>query len=277
MVTPTDKRNAVGAVQSEHRVSLRRACRALGVHRSLMRYRSRRAAPTRLCERLRALAVERPRWGYKRLAVLLRREGFNDNHKRIYRIYKAEGLAVRRRKRRRIAVTQRAPKLSPTRPNERWSMDFMLDALANGRRFRTLNVVDDFTRECLVIEVDTSLTGQRVAQVLDEVARKRGAFPTSITVDNGPEFAGKDLDQWAFTRGVRLAFSRPGKPVDNAFIESFNGRFRDECLSENWFLNLTEVRFIVERWIADYNDVRPHSAIGDMTPNEYAKISGLHF
>ena len=223
-----------------------------------------------LRQRLCTLAAERRRFGYRRLWVLLRREGFEVNHKRVYRLYREEGLAVRRRKRKRMAGVARVPMPAPQHRNERWSMDFVSDALGNGRRIRVLTVIDDFTRECLATEVDTSLPGLRVARVLDRLALERG-LPESITVDNGPEFAGKTLDAWAYAHGVHLHFIDPGKPVQNAFIESFNGRLRDECLNEHWFMSLPAARSIVEAWREDYNAVRPHSALGNRTPEEFAE------
>lgn len=275
-MSPADQRAAVGAVQSEHRASVRRTCRALGVHRSLVRYRARRTTPPRLVERLHELAAKKPRYGYLRLHDELRAEGFAVNHKRIYRLYKLAGLTVRRRKRRRLGTTRRPMLPVASRPNERWSMDFMLDALGSGRRFRTLNVLDNATRECLAIEVDFSLPGVRVASVLDQVRSERGALPSQIVVDNGPEFAGRDLAIWARTHGVELVFTRPGKPVDNCFIESFNGRFRDECLNENLFLDLDDARRAASSFKYIYNHERRHSALGRRTPIEYAKTLGLH-
>ena len=236
----------------------------------MARYHSRPAEPSGLRERLLTLAAERRRFGYRRLWVLLRREGFEVNHKRVYRLYREEGLAVRRRKRKRIASVVRVPRQAPERPNQRWSMDFVSDALANGRRIRVLTVIDDFTRESLATEVDTSLPGMRVTRVLDRLADERG-LPEVITVDNGPEFAGKTLDAWAYAHGVRLHFIDPGKPVQNAFIESFNGRLRDECLNEHWFMSLPAARTIIEAWRDDYNTVRPHSALGNRTPAEFAE------
>ena len=236
----------------------------------MARYHSRPAEPSGLRERLLTLAAERRRFGYRRLWVLLRREGFEVNHKRVYRLYREEGLAVRRRKRKRIASVVRVPRQAPERPNQRWSMDFVSDALANGRRIRVLTVIDDFTRESLATEVDTSLPGMRVPRVLDRLADERGLLEV-ITVDNGPEFAGKTLDAWAYAHGVRLHFIDPGKPVQNAFIESFNGRLRDECLNEHWFMSLPAARTIIEAWRDDYNTVRPHSALGNQTPAEFAE------
>ena len=225
-----------------------------------------------LRQRLCTLAAERRRFGYRRLWVLLRREGFGVNHKRVYRLYREEGLAVWRRERKRMASVARVSMPAPERPNQRWSMDFVADALANGRRIRVLTVMDDFTRECLATEVDTSLPGLRVARVLDRLAAERGV-PEHITVDNGPEFAGRVLDAWAYAHQVQLHFIEPGKPVQNAYIESFNGRLRDECLNEHWFTSLPAARSIVEAWRGDYNTVRPHSALRYRTPEEFAQQS----
>jgi len=268
MVKSTAFRRAVGHVQAEFAMSERGACRALGFSRSSHRYAARRADPKELLDRLRELAARRPRFGYRRLHVLLRREGMMVNHKRVERLYRAEGLAVRRKKRRRVAAFPRQPLPAPSRINERWSMDFVRDALVNGRPFRTLNIVDDLSRECPAIEVDTSLPGERVVRVLDGVVAERGK-PDGIVMDNGPEFVGKALDAWAYRMGIRLHFIRPGKPVENAFIESFNGKFRDECLNENWFTDLRDAREKIERWRIDYNQHRPHSSLGNRSPQEF--------
>jgi putative transposase len=252
-------------------VSERRACRLVRQWRSVERYRSRRPEPAGLRERLRALAEQRPRFGYRRLHVMLRREGFAVNRKRVLRIYRLEGLAVRRRRRKRVAMP-RQPMPTPLQVNERWSMDYVHDALSDGRTFRCLTLVDDHSREALAIEVDTSLPGRRVIRVLEQLAELRG-LPHGIVVDNGPEFAGQALDIWAHERGIALDFITPGRPVENAYIESFNGRFRDECLNQHWFRGLDEARDVIESWRQDYNDVRPHSSLGDRTPSEYAAAS----
>jgi len=267
-VTVAARRAAVAQLQERAGVSERRACRVVSQHRSVERYRSRRPEPVGLRERLRTLAEQRPRFGYRRLYVLLRREGFAVNRKRVHRLYRLEGLAVRRRRRKRVAMP-RQPMPVPQRVNERWSMDYVHDALSDGRTFRCLTLVDDHSRESLAIEVDTSLPGRRVIRVLEQLAELRG-LPRGIVVDNGPEFAGQALDVWAHQRGVALDFIRPGRPVENAFVESFNGRFRDECLDQHWFRSLDEARDEIERWRQDYNDVRPHSSLGDRTPSEYA-------
>jgi putative transposase len=273
MVTPTARRLAVGVLRADFPVSLSRACAALGVARSSYRYVSRRDdSPLRAA--LRDIAQCRPRFGYRRLHVLLQRAGWRCNHKRVYRLYCEERLAVRRRRRRKLVASCRIVLPVPTRPHERWSMDFMGDTLANGRTFRTLNLVDDGSRECLAIEVDHGLSGQRVARILDRIAAVR-PLPKQIVVDNGPEFTSRVLDAWAYQNRVELHFIRPGKPVDNAFIESFNGKFRDECLNQHWFLDLDDARTKIKAWRIDYNEVRPHSALGNRTPTEYAAAAGL--
>lgn len=269
MVTPEQRRAAVTEAIRTAGISERRACRYTDFARSSQRYRARRPARTELRARLHTLAILRPRWGYRRLYLLLRREGVLANRKLVQRLYREEGLAVRRRKRKRVAVP-RVPLATPRTSNERWSMDFVTDALGCGRRFRALTIVDDYTRECPAIEVDFSLSGERVARVLDRLAQSRG-LPATIVCDNGPEFAGHVLDQWAHGRGVALAFIEPGKPVQNAFAESFNGRLRDECLNESWFVSLTDARETIEAWRIDYNDARPHSGLADRTPSEFAK------
>lgn len=255
-------------MKREYRRSERRACQLLEMSRSSCRYQVQRQDEEALRGRLREFAQERRRFGYRRLTVLLRREGWPVNHKRVYRLYREEGLGVRRRKRKRIGKVERQSLTIPTRPNERWSMDFVSDALTDGRRFRSLNIVDDFNRECLAAEVDTSLPGARVVRVLERLGELHG-LPEVLVTDNGPEFAGQTLDVWAYQRGVQLPFIEPGKPVQNAFIESFNGKMRDECLNEHWFMTLAEARQTIEAWRRDYNEVRPHSSLGNRTPKEF--------
>jgi putative transposase len=250
-----------------------RACGLAGISRSLYAYRSRRPDGVRLRQRICDLAGEKRRYGYRRIHVLLRREGWPVNRKRTYRLYREAGLAVRRRKRKRIGPFERKPLPIPSAVNRSWSMDFVCDGLCDGRKLRCLTIVDDYSRECPAIEVDTSINGRRVAAVLQRLAEVRG-LPRSITVDHGPEFEGQVLDEWAYRRGVRLNFIRPGKPVDNAYVESFNGRFRDECLNEHWFLTMTHAREVIERWRIEYNTERPHSSLGDVTPEEFATKRG---
>lgn len=250
-------------------MSERWACEVVGMHLSTYRYVAHRPDDTPLRMRLRELAQARPRFGHPRLFLLLRREGWKVNHKRTYRIYREEGLSVRTKKRRKRASHLRVVPDLPSAPNERWSMDFVVDRLDDGRRFRALTVVDVFTRECLAIEADFGLTGRKVAEVLDRLVLERGA-PKIITVDNGSEFYSKEMDSWAYRQGVRLDFIRPGKPVENAFIESFNGRLRDECLNAEIFVTLPAARLRLHEWKRDYNECRPHSSLGGLPPSEYA-------
>jgi putative transposase len=263
------RQEAVLVMQVEAGVSQRRACGLMEVDRGTCRYRRRRREDGQLRTRLRELAETRRRFGYRRLQVLLLREGWQVNHKRVYRLYVEEKLGLRRKRgRKRSGVRQ--PLLEPTGANQVWSIDFMTDALSSGRRFRTLNIVDDYTRECLAIEVDTSLSGVRVVRVLEELKVRRG-LPRQIRSDNGPEFTSRALDQWAYENAIRWHYIQPGRPMENGYVESFNGRLRDECLNENWFLDLAEARRIIEAWRQDYNQCRPHSALGYRTPEEFAK------
>jgi putative transposase len=204
---------------------------------------------------------------------MLRREGLVVNHKRTERIYREERLSLRKRKRRKTAAMNRTILPAPKGPNERWSMDFVTDSIVTGRRFRALVIVDDYSRECPAIEVDTSLGGHRVVGVLEKLAETRG-LPEAITIDNGPEFAGKALDEWAYRHGVKLNFIRPGKPIENAYAESFISRLRDECLNENWFISLNHAREVIEYWRIDYNEGRPHTSLGGLTPREYVENTG---
>lgn len=257
-------------LQAAFVVSERRACRLVRINRSSYRYVSCAPdqAPLRL--RLRDLAGVRIRFGYRRLTILLRREGWRVNHKRVYRLYCQEGLAVRTKKRKKTASRARVIAPPAGGPNERWSMDFITDRLVDGRAFRTLTVVDQFSRECPVLEPDFSLSGQKVATCLERVAREHG-LPKIITVDNGSEFYSKAMDAWAYRHGVQLEFIRPGKPVENGYIESFNGRLRDECLNVHVFFSLADARQKLEGWRQDYNTERPHSALGDRPPADFAQ------
>jgi putative transposase len=254
---------------TERKFGVTRACGLVDISRSLYRYRSRRSNSGPLRARIEEIAAVKRRYGYRRVYLRLRREGWQVNRKRVYRIYRDAGLAVRRRKRKRIGLFERKPLPKPTRANVSWSMDFVADGLIGGRRLRCLTIVDDCTRECLAIEVDTSITGLRVQAVLDRLADTRG-LPKSITVDNGPEFDGQVLDKWSYRTGVRLSFIRPGRPNENAYIESFNGKFRDECLNEHWFLSMAHARSVIEAWRIEYNTERPHSSLGNRTPEEFA-------
>jgi putative transposase len=220
--------------------------------------------------RLEELAAERRRFGYRRLAVLLRRDGWKVNIKRVMRVYREANLQVRKRLRRRVAVGRGDLAAAAICMNERWSLDFVHDTLESGRRIRTLNIVDDYTRECLAIEVDTSLSGHRVARVLDAIGSVRG-FPLTIVMDNGTELTSIVMACWGRDRRVRLHFIQPGKPTQNAYVESFNGRFRDECLNEHQFPSLAQARRIIEAWRIDYNTNRPHQALGNRAPEEFAR------
>ena len=257
--------------QERFGVTQRRACRVVGVGRSTVRYRRRsRGEDSPLRTRLRDLAAQRPRFGYRRLQVLLRREGIVVNHKRVERLYREEGLAVRRRTRKALAPIRRGRPALPQRVNEQWALDFLQDALASGRKLRVLSVIDVFTREALALEVDTSLPGRRVVRVLDRLLNER-ELPVQLVLDNGPELISGALEAWAHQHAVTLHFIDPGKPIQNAHCESFHARLRDECLNEHWFLGVADARCIVEAWRQDYNRERPHSALGYQTPAEFAQ------
>ena len=225
--------------------------------------------------RIRDIALSRVSYGYRRVHVLLKREGWQVNHKRVYRLYKLEGLGMRpKRHHRHVTGCRRMERPTATHPNECWSMDFMSDELYNGQRIRLLTLVDNFTRESLAIEVNTHLGGQQVAEILTLVALDRGK-PAKIQIDNGPEFTSKKLDQWAYINRVELDFSRLGKPTDNALIEAFNGRFREECLNQSWFLSLEDAREKIESWRQEYNSNRPHGALDNLAPEEFAETVGV--
>ena len=253
-------------------LSERKSCILVNISVSAYRYRPKTDNDYVLRHRLRALAGQRKRFGSPRLHIMLKRENLVVNHKRTERIYREEGLALRRKRRRKGAAGVRAVIPAAVRPNEQWSMDFVSDSTVTGRRFRALTIIDNYTRECPSIEVDTSLGGARVVNVLERLSETRG-LPEVITIDNGPEFAGKALDEWAYRKNVKLNFITPGKPVENAYAESFNGRLRDECLNTNWFLNLKHAKNVIEDWRKDYNEVRPHSSLKNMTPMEYANAT----
>lgn len=265
---PVQKRAAAQYFRVGFRVSERRACRLASVARSSYRYRSQAADQTALRLRLRDLAATRVRYGYRRLHVLLRREGWRVNHKRIYRLYREEGLGIRVKRRKKLASAPRVLPPPATRPHERWSLDFLTDSLADGRRYRVLTIVDNVSRVSPAIAVGASLTGERVVTLLEGL-RSTVGVPRRIAIDNGPEFISKALDAWAYQNGVQLEFSRPGKPTDNAFAESFNGHFRAECLDCHWFASLEEARHTIEAWRMDYNTERPHRALGQETPTAW--------
>jgi putative transposase len=269
VVKPALRRREVAYAIEQYGISARRACRLFGVSRATWAYRSRRPADSELRERLIALAAQLPRYGYKRLCRRLRRGGVVVNHKKIYRLYREEGLKVRKRSRKKIERRTEKAAL-PTGPNQRWSMDFTFDRLADGRRFRTLNVVDDFTREAVLMQVERSFAGWLVARALDRLIAERGA-PKEIVCDNGPEFTSKAMELWSERTGIPLRFIEPGKPVQNCYVESFNGRFRDECLNDHWFTSMEEARREIAAWQHDYNETREHGSLGGMTPSEYRR------
>jgi putative transposase len=263
---------AVARLVEQRGLSQVRACRLVGLNRASMNYRSRRPNDSMLRQRLRELAAQRRRFGYRRLGWLLEREGHVMNRKKLYRLYREEKLMVRRRGRRKRAIGTRAPMTLPNAINQRWSLDFVSDALADGRRFRILCVVDNFSRECLATVIDTSLGGVRVVRELERLVSERGT-PGVIVSDNGTELTSCAVLRWATGR-LDWHYIEPGKPVQNAFIESFNSRLRDECLNEHVFLTLAEARETIEAWRHDYNHVRPHGSLGALTPTEFAALKG---
>lgn len=274
MTTTVGRRQVVAQVQAAVGVSERRAIRFTGFARSSMRYRSRREPQDELRARIRELAAERPRWGYRMIHTLLRREGWPVNRKRVQRLYREEGLAVRRKGRKRRSQMPRPVREPLGRANKRWTMDFMSDTLSSGRRFRCLTVLDEYTRECLAIHVAHSIPAVRVIEVLERLRTERG-LPEIIVTDNGSEFTSRAFDSWAYARNIKIDYIQPGKPVQNCFIESFNGTFRDECLNLHWFLSLEDAKRSIEDWRFDYNQVRPHSSLGGLTPAEYAGVDSL--
>ena len=266
------QRAAVGRVMERHGLSQRHACRLVGLDRSTLRYRRKRPDDATVRQRLRELAAERRRFGYRRLGWMLQREGHAMNHKKLYRLYREEQLMVRRRRGRKRALGTRAPMMLPEAINQRWSLDFVSDALSDGRRFRILCIVDDFSRECLATVVDTSLGGVRVVRELEQLGFERNT-PRVIVSDNGTELTSCAVLRWATGR-LDWHYIEPGKPVQNAFIESFNSKLRDECLNEHVFLTLAEARDTIDAWRYDYNHRRPHSSLGALTPTEFAALKG---
>jgi putative transposase len=252
----------------------RHACELIGIAPRVYRYRSRRPADGALRIRLKELAAERRRFGYRRLHLLLKREGVIVNHKKLFRIYREEKLIVRKRGGRKRALGTRAPMTIPQGANQRWSVDFVSDALADGRRFRVLAIVDDFTRECLALVADTSLSGGRVVRELDAVVTKRGK-PAMVVSDNGPELVSLAILRWQGETGVGWHYIAPGKPMQNGFVESFNGRLRDELLNETVFRSLAHARELLAEWKEDFNQTRPHTSLGGLTPNEFAARSAM--
>ncbi|MGH6649866.1 MAG: IS3-like element ISSpma3 family transposase [Sphingopyxis sp.] len=269
MVTPAVQREAVAHLQACHGMSERRACRVTGADRKSMRYRSQRGDDAEVREKLRELAQQRRRFGYRRLHILLRREGVMINRKKTQRLYREEGLMVRRRRNRRRAIGARAPAPVLALPNQRWSLDFVHDQMASGRRFRVLNIVDDVTRECLRAVPDTSISGRRVVRELSDLIEERGK-PGMIVSDNGTELTSNAVLAWCGEVGVEWHYIAPGKPMQNGYVESFNGRMRDELLNETLFLDLDHARNVIAAWAEDYNQSRPHSALGYETPAAFA-------
>ena len=260
-------------LQREHSYSVRRACRLTQCHRHTAQHVAKRQDDAGLRERLRELAQQKKAWGYRMLNGALRLEGWCLNHKRTYRLYKEEKLDLRPKHRKRLRSESRGPLAPAAAVNEIWNLDFTSDRLCDGRSFRTLNVIDLFTRRCLSIETDTSLSSERVVRVLDVLVQQQGK-PKLLRIDNGPEFRGQKLDQWARKVGVELHFIEPGKPTQNGHIESFNGRFREECLNQEWFTTLKEARHIIEEWRVGYNTRRPHSSLGYLPPEVWAQQHG---
>lgn len=268
-MTPSRRREVVTHLQTAYCVSERCACRATGFARASQRYRSRAAPQVELRLRLKELALVRVRYGYRRLHVLLRREGWSVNHKRVYRLYMEEGLAIRRKTpRRKRSCRYRGERLRPAARNETWAMDFMSDRLFDNRPYRILTILDCHSRESLAVEPRQSFRAANVVDVLDRLLLEHGK-PKTIRCDNGPEFAGRVLDQWAFFNGVELDFSRPATPTDNAYIESFNARLRQELLNASWFTSLADARTCMEAWRKEYNEDRPHTALQNRTPREF--------
>jgi len=273
VVTPAEKRKAVVHLCDEHGVSQRRACEVLEVDRSSVRYKNIRPDDADLRKAMKEVAAERRRFGYRRIHIMLERQGIRMNLKKLRRLYREEGLQVRKRGGRKRALGTRRPMVVPERVNERWSLDFVSDAFTDGRRFRVLAVVDDFSRECLSLVPDTSLSGKRLTRELDEIIQIRG-MPKTIVSDNGTEMTSSAVLKWCQKTKVEWHYIAPGKPTQNAFIESFNGSFRDECLNETLFSSLDEARSEIRKWKEDYNQNRPHSSLGNLTPNEFvAKVT----
>ena len=269
MVTPASKRTAAGVMITEFRRSQRRACALTQLGRSTCRYRFRRPADDEFRQKLRAIALQRPAFGYRRLAYFLRKNGLRFNHKKLLRVYRSEGLGLPRKRPRKRLWQRPRPLLPATLPNERWSIDFVADQLGSGRRFRVLTIMDDFTRQWPLTIVDTSISGTRIVRALEELALAQ-PLPKAIVSDNGTEFTSGAFLSWAEKRGIELRFIQPGKPNQNAFVESFNGKFRLEFLNAHWFTTLEDARREIETWRVDYNDVRPHSSLDEMPPAEFA-------
>lgn len=267
---PAARKAVVHHLQEQHGLSQRRACSLAQCNRMTARYRYRRTEEGEVRQRLVALAEDNPGLGYRMLCGMLRLQGGRVNHKKVYRLYREEALQLRRKGKRRLKSEGRGLPQPATSPNQEWALDFVHDALSDGRSFRTLNMMDAFTRECLAMETDTSLSSERVVRVLEQQVARRGV-PQRLRIDNGPEFRAKPLDLWAKRNNVTMFFIEPGKPTQNAMIESFNGRFRQECLDQEWFTTLQEARQTIENWRIHYNTQRPHSSLGYLPPEVWAR------
>jgi putative transposase len=273
MVAPMRRRVALPYLRKVYQISERRACQVIVVNRSTVQYKSVKTDVPALRARINEIAAVRVRYGYPRIHILLRREGWLVNRKRVYRIYREEGLSMRlKTPRRRKSAVVRTERPTAIAVNQTWSMDFMADNLADGRKIRLLTIVDNFSRECLALEVAAGFKGSDVAHALTRIVAERGR-PCEIRCDNGPEFISKALDQWAYWNKVQLDFSRPGKPTDNAFIESFNGRVRQELLNASWFESLEKAREMATAWRAEYNYYRPHRSLGNSSPVDFARAA----
>lgn len=261
----------------QHKRSERRACQLVVAHRSVVRYSSRKQDESALTVRIKQIAYEKRRFGYRRIHMILKRERMKINHKKVYRIYRACGLKVLKRGGRKRALGSRRVQDNPSAPNEQWALDFVHDALADGRRIRLLTIIDTYTRECLHISVDTSINGRKVTEVLNGLINSVGR-PKTVLSDNGTEFTSNTVLKWSSDQGIDWQYIEPGKPYQNGNVESFNGKLRDECLNENSFLNISDARRIVGKWVHEYNSIRPHSALGGLTPYELASQlrEGLH-
>ena len=256
-----------------YQVSIRRACDALPMPRSSMYYQSHKRDETLLAMRMREIAYSRVRYGFRRIEIMLRREGFTDNHKRMHRIYREQGLNLRtKRPLRNRSAKHRIERIEPIRAHQVWSMDFVADQLFDGRKFRVLTIVDNYGKKCPGLFANQSIKGSDVVTYLETAVQREGVVPERIQVDNGSEFISKELDRWAYENKVVLDFSRPGKPTDNPYIESFNGKFRDECLSVHWFSSLEDVRSKIEEWRNEYNGCRPHTSLSGLTPLEFLTL-----
>lgn len=276
MVGPKAKRRALEAIRAKFKLSVRQSCRLLGLRQATYHYRPKSSRDdTKLKEQILGVVAKKQRWGRPMVTWMLReRLGVKDNHKRIGRIYRELGLQMHKRRKSRKITRPKMLLEVPSRPNQLWAMDFVSDSFAAGRRFRVLTVKDLFTHEALCLHVDHSITGERVAEALDRIKQRRG-LAQAIVCDNGSEYVSKAMDQWAYRNGVELKFIQPGKPMQNGFIESFNGRFRHECLNQHWFENLDQARNIIEDWRIEYNTDRPNAALGRKTPEEFARSQGL--